>query len=233
MLVALAGAVLLAGAALAGRREPTIVVGFPTRSDGTAQQRLGWVAAHEAGHAIVAWHCPLVGQIKGMFIEPLPPGGAALWHGRVDHDWDKGVSENERLAWDAVISLAGLAAETLAFGRVHTLLMRDIDDAVRCVRALCRRGVGWPLADYGRARVPIPFEVRCRPDEGDVLGRAWSVACAIVDDYGARHAALTEAIQARRRMEERQIAVLLGARPKHARACASNERAVSAGMFGS
>jgi len=199
-------------------------MGFPTRSTGTPQQRLGWVAAHEAGHAIVAWHCPLVGQIKEMFIEPLPPGGAALWHGQVGHDWDKGISESERLAWDAAISLAGLAAETLAFGRVHTLLKRDIDEALRCARALCRRRAGWPLADCGRARVPIPFEVQCRVDEGDMLGRAWSVACAIVDDYGAGHAALTEAIQTRRRMGEPEIAALLGARPKYARCAGANPR---------
>jgi hypothetical protein len=173
---------------------------------GTPQQRLSWLSTHEAGHAIAAWYSPAVGELSDIVVEPTR-GGPGLWQGRVKHDWARGVSESERLAWDVVISLAGLAAEVLCYGQVRSLLLRDLDDAIVAARTFCRRGVGWPLGPGSSA---LPFAVRCSQDEARVLDQGWASACAMVAGRRQEHGRLASAIAEHRRMSGRDVAAILG-----------------------
>lgn len=210
MLAALA---ILVALGLVARRAPGVVVSgeADTQPRASPEERLLWLAIHESGHAVVAWSCPFVGHVSDMFIEPTKPGEAALWQGRVDHDWKEAPPE-VRLAWDAILALSGLAAETLCLGRVRTLLMRDVDEAVSSARALCRSGAPWPSVLHAVTPSPLPFQVRCTGEEERLLRHAWSAACGLVARERSRHARLVTEIATRRRLSERDLAAILGPR---------------------
>ena len=175
---------------------------------GTPEQRLAWLSTHEAGHAVVAWHCPVVGSVTDMIIEPTRDGDA-LWQGRVLHDWS--APPEARAAWDVVIALAGLSAEMLCYGQVRTLLLRDLDEALDAVRSFCRRGAPWPLGD-AQGAPPIPFRVRCTTEETEVLGQAWATSCALLARHRHAHARLASTIAVRRRLKAAELSVILGPR---------------------
>ena len=186
-------AALLGLVAAHGRASRWSAAGEPPRRAGTPEERLQWLSTHEAGHAIAARYCPLVGQILGVAIEPTTEGGA-LWRGKVTHDWLVGPDDRGRLWWDTVISLAGLAAETACYGEIRTLLMRDVDDALARVRALCRSGDCLP----DPVRAPVPLAVRCTPAESAVLSHAWEAACGLLSAHAAEHAAVSQALASKR-----------------------------------
>ena len=200
-------ALLLVVGLLTTRAPRAFVTGFGERPRATPEERLRWLADHEAGHAVVAWDCPLVGEVSGMRIEPTS-GGEALWHGRVDHDWTEEHSA-ARDAWDVVIALSGLSAEIITYGQVRTLLMRDLDEALAAARSFCRRGGRWSLP---APPVAMPFRVACAPEDARVLAQAWSVACAIVGARRDAHARLAEAIVARRHLGATELTAILGTR---------------------
>ena len=177
-------------------------------SGGTPEERLAWLSTHEAGHAVVAWHCPVVGSVTDMIIEPAR-GGDAHWQGRVLHDWS--APPDARRAWDIVIALAGLSAEMLCYGQVRTLLLRDLDEALAAVRSFCRQGASWPLG-APQVTTPMPFTMRCTDAEAMVLGRAWATACALLARHREAHARLASAIAVRRRLNDAELAGILGPR---------------------
>ena len=179
------------------RREP---------SGGTPEERLAWLSTHEAGHAVIAWHCPVVGSVTDMIIEPTR-GGDALWQGRVLHDWS--APPETRRAWDIVIALAGLSAEMLCYGQVRTLLLRDLDEALAAARSFCRQGGSWTLC-VAQVGPPMPFTVRCTDAEALVLGRAWATAYALLAYHREAHARLAAIIAVRRRLNDAELAAILG-----------------------
>jgi hypothetical protein len=181
---------------------------------GTPEQRLGWLATHEAGHAVVAWWCPVVGRVDQMIIEPAPKGDEAVWQGRVVHDWSTEMSD-QRCAWDVVIALAGLAAETIRYGQVKSLLLRDLDEALSAARTFCRRGAIWPTPHVA-APVAFPFEMGCSEEQTAVLRYAWATACAILLAHRDAHARLARQVAAARLLDEQQLASILGDRPTFA-----------------
>jgi hypothetical protein len=174
----------------------------------TPEERLGWLSTHEAGHAVVAWHCPLVGSVTDMIIEPTRVGDA-LWQGRVVHDWN--APPEAYRAWDIVIALAGLSAEMLCYGQVRTLLLRDLDEALAGARLFCRQGTYWSLGAAPGAP-PMPFTVRCTGAEALALGQAWGTACALLMYHRDAHARLASIIAVRRRLNEAELAGILGPR---------------------
>jgi len=188
-------AALLGLVAAHGRAGRWSTSGDSSRRGGTPEERLQWLSTHEAGHAVAAKYCPLVGRVSGAEIEPTTEGGA-LWRGKVTHDWLVGPADRGRLWWDTVISLAGLAAETLCYGEVRTLLMRDIDDALARVRALCRQGD----CVIGPWRSPLPLAVRCTSAEADMLAQAWDAACRLLSVHAAEHASLSQLLVSKRRL---------------------------------
>ena len=175
---------------------------------GTPEERLAWLSTHEAGHAVVAWHCPVVGSVTDMIIEPTR-GGHALWQGRVLHDWS--APPESRQAWDIVIALAGLSAEVLCYGQLRTLLLRDLDEALAAARSFCRQGASWPLG-APQVAPPMPFTLRCTDAEALVLGRAWATACALLARHREAHARLAAIIAVRGRLNEADLAGILGPR---------------------
>jgi ATP-dependent Zn protease len=185
------------------------VSGASIQHPGTPEERLQWLSAHESGHAVAARHCPLVGRILGVAIEPTTEDGA-LWRGKVTHDWSVGPRDRGRLWWDAVISLAGLAAETLCYGEVRTLLLRDVDDALRCVRALC--AAGDCFATVGPR--PMPLEVQCAPVERAMLSHAWSAAYDLVSQHADEHAALTRTLVSKRALSAIELSSLMTDHPR-------------------
>ena len=164
-------ALLLVVGLLTTRAPRAFVTGFGERPRATPEERLRWLADHEAGHAVVAWDCPLVGEVSGMRIEPTS-GGEALWHGRVDHDWTEEHSA-ARDAWDVVIALSGLSAEIITYGQVRTLLMRDSRRGA-CGRPLLL-SAGWALVAAGpTGRHAVPRRMRaggCARAGSGLVGR--------------------------------------------------------------
>jgi hypothetical protein len=184
------------------------------RPRGTPMERLRWIASHEAGHAVVAWHCPVINRVVHMVIEPTT-GGGALWSGHVSHDWSREAPVDQRLAWDVVIALSGLAAEILCYGELRTLVMqdqRDVMDAVRAARAMCERRDPWPLPSNGQPLPALPFAVECSREEWFVLCQAWATARTILESQRDPHAMLASAIVERRRLGEWELAAILGPR---------------------
>ena len=143
-----------------------------------------------------------------MIIEPAR-GGDAHWQGRVLHDWS--APPDARRAWDIVIALAGLSAEMLCYRQVRTLLLRDLDEALAAVRSFCRQGASWPLG-APQVTTPMPFTMRCTDAEAMVLGRAWATACALLAVTGESSRAARPAIAVRRRLNDAELAGILGPR---------------------
>jgi hypothetical protein len=209
-MVALALLALLValGVRNAHKPEPGMSGDAPT-PHGTPAERLERLATHEAGHAVVAWHCPIVDRVSGLIIESAEDG-PALWHGQVLHGWRR-ARPDERLAWDVVIALAGFSAEVLRYGRVRSLSRRDLDEALLAARSFCRRGKPWPFDGFDPP-VPFPFEVACSNEERDVLVRAWSLACVMLMGHRVAHERIASAAAIRRRLSEQELATILGPR---------------------
>ncbi|HYX19560.1 MAG TPA: hypothetical protein VFA98_01800, partial [Thermoanaerobaculia bacterium] len=86
------------------------------------------VAVHEAGHAVAAWCCTLVAEVKIATIEDKGGGGVVKY--------SYVPSPNPAAPWCcAVIALAGVAAEAHVYARWKTAgAHKDITDALTYVR---------------------------------------------------------------------------------------------------
>lgn len=173
------------------------------------QERLEWLATHEAGHTIVAWCCPLVGAVTGVTIDSVS-GGRLAWSGLTTHDWRVPPGGLERQQWDIVIALAGLAAEVLAYGEIRTLPpRRDITDALASVRVLCKEHGCAPSAAPSWS---LPLDVRCSPIEASQLERGWTIASRLLAARRDVHAELARVLAIKKMLDAAELAAMLGPR---------------------
>lgn len=169
-------------------------------------------AAHEAGHATVAWFSSFVTRIEYADID----------EGRVRFI-SKGL-ESTRCRWDVIrVALAGLAGESASIGRILSSAgaATDLREALRIARDLEARSRPETLAsllarhdgvrhrlDISRMYVEPPSESVTR-----ILNCCYHEARETLDAREWAFRAIEKELLARRRLETKGLKRLLGQRP--------------------
>lgn len=175
---------------------------------GTADPRAR-AAAHEAGHALVAWSSMHVSRVKGARLR-------GLGDGTVNFD----IRDYEHLhsaAWDAaVISLAGLAGEIVAFGSVRSGdseddLLKARETAGRIASGEWRRP--WTAVPGEGLDIAAMFESPPSADVASVLRQCYLRARHLIVQRSDLFERLRRELLSRGEIDEDGIARLLGPRP--------------------
>jgi len=118
-----------------------------------SERERGMVAAHEAGHAIVASALPGVDPVHKISI--VQRGYEALGHTLQVPTEDRYLRTRDELHHQLAVWLGGRAAEELVFGEVSTGAHNDLHHATEVARAM--------VAEYGMSDVLGPVAVNIRP----------------------------------------------------------------------
>ena len=118
-----------------------------------SQREREMVAAHEAGHAIVASALPGVDPVHKISI--VQRGYEALGHTLQVATEDRYLRTRDELHHQLAVWLGGRAAEELVFGEVSTGAHNDLQHATEVARAM--------VAEYGMSDVLGPVAVNIRP----------------------------------------------------------------------
>ncbi|NDY41803.1 ATP-dependent zinc metalloprotease FtsH [Dissulfurirhabdus thermomarina] len=114
------------------------------------------VAVHEAGHALVAAHCPGAPPVSKISI--VPRGRAALGYTLQLPEEERYLVTRAELLDRVCVALGGRAAEILAYGEPSTGAQNDLEHATDMVRALVTRfGMSEKIGPVALARETSPF----------------------------------------------------------------------------
>jgi ATP-dependent Zn protease len=170
-------------------------------------------AAHEAGHAILAWISPSVVRIKQVTID-AEDGGVV--------SFDRTEIRNELHVWDSMaIGLAGIAGEGIAFGCVKASgCGSDLRRARSWAEELSAEGDAmasfpWKEADAAASTLDIGamFAEPPSPAVAAVLNKAYRRSKAIVGLRRDKFDALRRLLLERRTLTSDEVESVLGPRP--------------------
>lgn len=155
-------------------------------------------AVHEAGHAVAAWYCTAVERITRASIDAN--GGVVVMRSRRGAPW-----------CDAVILLAGIAAEGIVIGRFSSGPAReDLRHAIAAIRDLPDRedrAATGPTPDLERA-FASPLSER----ERRLLRAAYGEAREIIRAHRDRFDRLADELHRNGSLDESEMRLILGAR---------------------
>lgn len=212
VLVTLLGAAILAATALARHRRLRAerLLAERARRQVPTDER---TAAHEAGHAILAWVSPKVIRLTTVTMDD-EDGDAVV---RFDR---KELRTNADL-WDSItIGLAGIAAEGLAFESVKAGgARRDLERAAKWAEGLAASGdplATFPFAEpkaISRLDIGRLYETRPSPLACDVLNLAYRRAKDVIAMRPDKFDALRTLLRERRTLDPSEVEAVLGPRP--------------------
>lgn len=158
------------------------------------------IAVHEAGHAITAWICPHVQEVSLATIES-EFGGTVLFK-IFDKTWPQ-----------IVISLAGVAAEQLIFGKFNP---KPAEMDLLSARALCKKINIEDLPIKSRIISDLSFDKiffqKLSKKEKIILLTAYLKAKEILSDRKVLLIKLISSLLLLKSMNEKQLSLVLGKR---------------------
>ncbi len=114
------------------------------------------VAFHEAGHALVAFHCPNAAPVAKISI--IPRGKAALGYTLQLPEEERYLMTKGELLDKICVSLGGRAAEEEIFGEVSSGAQNDLEVATEMARSMvCRFGMSEKIGPMALSRETSPF----------------------------------------------------------------------------
>lgn len=168
-------------------------------------------AAHEAGHAVVAWSCTMVQTVHEVTIA-APDGGYVKYADAYR------PSEHTDARWcDTVIALAGVAGEVAVYGRVRSgPASADLRCAMEHARQLSGVAPPWRLDAVTRSAVVLPFDAMFEEppsrEQIAVLRHAYLIARHILCVRDPSHRHLMVTLHAKRVLNEEDLTGVLGTR---------------------
>jgi len=168
--------------------------------------------AHEAGHALVAWHCTSVTRVLRVDVTRSSdgqPGGHVLLN---------------RLAWRApdalwcelAVTLAGMAGELVVFGRVRSLNSADdLAQGLSLARSLAEIGTPPPWSDVPASTLAFG-DMFADPIDGAVIGvmrAGYAMARHVIMERSLPFCRLMAALSLGSALGEGELAAALGPRP--------------------
>ncbi|MFO8240373.1 MAG: ATP-dependent zinc metalloprotease FtsH [Dissulfuribacterales bacterium] len=114
------------------------------------------VAYHEAGHALVAFHCPHAPPVAKISI--IPRGKAALGYTLQLPEEERYLVTKSELLDKICVSLGGRAAEIIIMGEVSSGAQNDLEMATEIARSMiCRFGMNEKIGPVALFRETSPF----------------------------------------------------------------------------
>ncbi len=114
------------------------------------------VAYHEAGHALVAFHCPDAPPVAKISI--IPRGKAALGYTLQLPEEERYLMTRSELLDKICVSLGGRAAEEIVLGEVSSGAQNDLEMATEIARSMiCRFGMNEKVGPVALSRETSPF----------------------------------------------------------------------------
>ena len=183
----------------------------PTSQRQMTQEQLRITCAHEAGHAICAWWCTLVQNVKSIRIAPNYGHTHVIYHGEMD-------SDNGRWC-RLVILLAGIAAERMAGARVNpTESWKDMNDAYELAEKLAEKWPAedppWPVEQIETGTLPFQ-SMYCPPlpaEQAEVMMLAYRSAKTILLAHENQLRAITQILETDRALSSERLTTILGER---------------------
>lgn len=166
-------------------------------------------AVHEAGHAACAWCCTLVSEVRVASIESKGGGGHVLFEYR-------GYPGPEGAWCQAVISFAGVVAESMVYGKWDTRGSKaDLEAAFASV--LDANGFEPPWERLGETGGDVPQLERMfarKPPKMTLqnLEECWRMARVIVEAHGGKFFKLVSVLLAHRTAKTLHMEEVLGKR---------------------
>ncbi len=168
------------------------------------------VAAHEAGHALVAWLSPQVISVTGVSLD----------EGKT-HFTLIGAAGADGLFAHTIICLAGMAGEIADFGNARSGPSASALMAARGLAESLSRLAGWPDCVH-RSLLSYPgttgldlraaFGDRLRADVRHLLAAAYRMAKGRIDDGRDGFDRLINALLSKRTLDRAGVAALFGPR---------------------
>ncbi len=114
------------------------------------------VAYHEAGHALVAFHCPNAPPVAKISI--IPRGKAALGYTLQLPEEERFLMTKSELVDKICVSLGGRAAEKIILGEVSSGAQNDLEVATEIAKSMiCRFGMNEEIGPMVLSRETNPF----------------------------------------------------------------------------
>ncbi len=114
------------------------------------------VAYHEAGHALVAFHCPNAAPVAKISI--IPRGKAALGYTMQLPEEERYLMTKNELLDKICVSLGGRAAEEEIFNEISSGAQNDLEVATEMARSMvCRFGMSDKIGPVALVRETSPF----------------------------------------------------------------------------
>jgi cell division protease FtsH len=114
------------------------------------------VAYHEAGHALVAFHCPNAPPVSKISI--IPRGKAALGYTIQLPEEERYLMTESELLDKICVSLGGRTAEKIVFGEVSSGAQNDLEIATQIAKSMvCRFGMNDKVGPMALSRETSPF----------------------------------------------------------------------------
>lgn len=164
------------------------------------------IAVHEAGHAVTAWCCTIVGNVKEAGI--WADGGAVKFSLR--------YYDSSDVRWcNLVLCMAGAAAEIAVFGKVKTIESRgDLLEARTMAEELVGKGDGtspWRIKSLDSKSLPFAqiYVPPITSDEEIILRNAYATAKDLVRAHGDRFYRLVRALMVNKTMSEKDLEKIL------------------------
>jgi len=178
-------------------------------------------AAHEAGHAVVGWHLPVILKVKEIEIRASPFKADGCTRVEFDHD-----AETCDHCWQAVVMfMAGLAGEYFCLdeanpddcGTDHARARDAIDELVR--RCLFECATREPCAAFrrrptGAAALDVATAFRCQDTRaGEILNAAFARAFQLIEENSDVFSNLTQRLLVKETIDATELEAVLGPRP--------------------
>ncbi len=114
------------------------------------------VAFHEAGHALVAFHCPNAAPVAKISI--IPRGKAALGYTMQLPEEERYLMTKNELLDKICVSLGGRAAEEEVFNEISSGAQNDLEVATEIARSMvCRFGMSEKIGPVALVKETSPF----------------------------------------------------------------------------
>ncbi len=166
-------------------------------------------AVHEAGHALVAHYCTLVREV--IEVKAAPHRGGLTTYRPSDHSTPDGL-------WcDAVISLAGVAAELRVYGKTRSGEAKtDLQHCYRVVEQLMAVNQLAPPWKRIHRRKHLPFhqmfEGSLTLDQQAVMDQAYNMAHLLLARHESKFHRLIELLMEKRKIGPHELNQVMGTR---------------------
>lgn len=165
-------------------------------------------AVHEAGHTIAAWCCTLVPSVDRVSIE-VKTGGITEY---LVYDQEA----HEGIWCSIVISLAGIAAEIAAWGKMRSMECEsDLQKALKNAKILVADGHTEPPWKVSPRSASLKFEKIFREldaEHGQVLSDCYHMAHSILEAHGNNFHKVVSLLLTKKTVRTGDIEAILGQR---------------------